>query len=77
MCLGAIPWSGVREVVTGASDADARAIGFDEGYKPDDWQGMLAQRGIRVTSDILPAAAREVLQLYRQRGGHIYSSRET
>ncbi len=28
MCLGAICWSGVKQVVCGARDADARAIGF-------------------------------------------------
>src|SRR5512136_1453019 len=37
MCLGAIPWSGVRRLVCGGRDEDARAIGFDEGAKPADW----------------------------------------
>ena len=37
MCLGAIPWSGVRKLMTGATDKDARNIGFDEGAKPRDW----------------------------------------
>ncbi|MDQ6996724.1 MAG: nucleoside deaminase, partial [Mariprofundus sp.] len=31
MCFGAIPWSGIRHLVCAAGDADARAIGFDEG----------------------------------------------
>ena len=31
MCLGAIPWSGIKRVVTSATDSDARSIGFDEG----------------------------------------------
>ena len=31
MCLGAVPWSGVRRLVCGATDADAREVGFDEG----------------------------------------------
>lgn len=36
MCLGAIPWSGVRRVVCGARGEDACEIGFDEGAKPAD-----------------------------------------
>ena len=31
MCLGATPWSGVRGLLCGARDEDARAVGFDEG----------------------------------------------
>ena len=45
MCLGAICWSGIKQVVCGARDEDARAIGFDEGPKPKDWVSSLEQRG--------------------------------
>jgi tRNA(Arg) A34 adenosine deaminase TadA len=37
MCLGAIPWSGVRHLVCGVRDENAEEIGFDEGIKPPDW----------------------------------------
>src|SRR5210317_2088333 len=39
MCLGAIPWSGIKSIVCGARDEDARTIGFDEGEKPTQWVG--------------------------------------
>jgi tRNA(Arg) A34 adenosine deaminase TadA len=64
MCLGAIPWSGVKRVVCGARDEDARAIGFDEGSKPADWQQALTSRGIEVQTDVLRKAAAAVLQRY-------------
>lgn len=48
MCLGAIPWSGVTRVYTGALDVDARAVGFDEGLKPTPWQRALTSRGIEL-----------------------------
>lgn len=73
MCLGAIPWSGVRQVITGARDCDARAVGFDEGQKVADWQGGLRDRGIEVVTDIQRDAAREVLEAYRDLGGSIYN----
>lgn len=76
MCFGAIPWSGVRELVTGARDADARAIGFDEGPKPTDWAGALRARQITVTTDVLADSARQVLKDYQTQGGHLYNSRE-
>lgn len=76
MCFGAIPWSGVRHLATGASSEDARAIGFDEGPKPDSWIAELESRGIRVTPGVERAAARDVLQLYARTGGHIYNSRK-
>jgi tRNA(Arg) A34 adenosine deaminase TadA len=73
MCLGAIPWSGLRRVVCGAHGEDAAAIGFDEGVKPADWIGALRQRGIEVIRDMEREDARAVLQQYGQTGGLIYT----
>jgi tRNA(Arg) A34 adenosine deaminase TadA len=76
MCFGAVPWSGVKRLVTGARDEDARRIGFDEGPKLPNWKAALEERGIAVTTDILREAAAEVLRDYLTSGGHIYNSRE-
>jgi len=76
MCLGAIPWSGVRSVVCGARDEDARAIGFDEGSKPDNWVKSLEDRGISVRQDVLREQAKAVLLAYSERGGLIYNARK-
>jgi len=73
MCLGAILWSGVGRVVSGATDADARAIGFDEGPKPVDWTAQLAERGITVRAGLLRDEARKVLEDYARCGGTIYN----
>ncbi len=73
MCLGAIPWSGVQSVLCGASEADARAAGFDEGAKPDNWQQTLKSRGITVTENILQAEAAKILKEYATAGGKIYN----
>jgi len=76
MCLGAVPWSGIRRVVCGARGEDACAIGFDEGAKPVDWLGELRRRGIEVVRDLLRDEARAVLQEYAQAGGIIYNARQ-
>lgn len=73
MCLGAIPWSGVRRLVCGAREGDARAIGFDEGDKHPDWQAGLERRGIAVTRDVLRPTAATLLQFYKAEGGIIYN----
>lgn len=73
MCLGAIPWSGVRRVVCGARDEDARAIGFDEGHKPSGWVDLLEKQAITVVRDVLRERARQVLLDYARRGGVIYN----
>ena len=75
MCLGAIPWSGVRRLICGARDEDARYIGFDEGAKPPDWVASLEARGIAVLRDVLREEARAVLQHYADTGGVIYNPR--
>ncbi|MCD6288387.1 MAG: nucleoside deaminase [Candidatus Hydrogenedentes bacterium] len=75
MCLGSVPWSGIRRLVCGARDEDARAIGFDEGTKPADWVRSLESRRIDVVRDILRDDVRGLLEWYRDRGGTIYNSR--
>lgn len=73
MCFGAVPWSGVTRLVCGARDADARAIGFDEGAKLPDWQQALENRGITVLRDVLREDAAAILQDYARSGGLIYN----
>ena len=74
MCLGAIPWSGVRSIVCGARDEDARSIGFDEGDKPSGWINSLESRGISVIRDVLREQAKAILLEYDGRGGLIYNA---
>jgi tRNA(Arg) A34 adenosine deaminase TadA len=76
MCLGATPWSGVRHLVCGARDEDARAVGFDEGAKMVEWVGSLEDRGISVELGVLREEAVAVLQEYAALGGEIYNSRQ-
>jgi tRNA(Arg) A34 adenosine deaminase TadA len=72
MCMGAIPWSGIRRVVVAARDEDVRAIGFDEGDKPVDWIAAYSRRGIDVTQDVLRCEAVRVLRDYAAHGGALY-----
>jgi tRNA(Arg) A34 adenosine deaminase TadA len=76
MCFGATPWSGVRRLICGARDEDARSIGFDEGPKLPDWESALEERGIEVSRDVLREEAASVLRHYAETGGVIYNSRE-
>ncbi len=76
MCLGAIPWSGVRRVICGARGEDACAIGFDEGAKPEEWIESLKLRGIEVVTEVLRPEAQAILRDYRAFGGVIYNTRQ-
>lgn len=75
MCLGAVIWSGVRRVVCAARGADAVAVGFDEGPKPDAWIEELRRRGIHVVRDLCREEAVAVLRDYAAGGGPIYNAR--
>ncbi len=75
MCLGAVPWSGVRHLVCGARDDDAAGIGFDEGPKPAEWVKSLEERGITVVRDVCRGEAASVLRQYAEMGGEIYNAR--
>jgi len=74
MCFGAVPWSGVKSLVCGARDEDARSIGFDEGPKLANWVEALEQRGISVVRDVLREEATAVLREYAEGGGTIYNA---
>ena len=76
MCFGALPWSGIRHLVCGARDEDARAIGFDEGPKMVNWQVALQQRGISVETEICRGDAIAILQDYAAQNGEIYNARQ-
>ena len=75
MCLGAVPWSGVRRLVCGARDADAREVGFDEGLKPRRWREHLESLGIEVVCDVLREEARAVLVEFARAGRNAYNAR--
>ena len=74
MCFGSVPWSGVSRLVCAARDQDARAVGFDEGPKLDDWQAALEEREIDVVCDLLRGEAKAVLENYAESGGLIYNA---
>jgi tRNA(Arg) A34 adenosine deaminase TadA len=76
-CFGALVWAGVRRLVCGATTADAEAVGFDEGPKPDDWVGVLERRGISVRQGVQRAEAERVLRRYLANGGPIYGKAAT
>ena len=76
-CFGALVWAGVRRLVCGATTADAEAVGFDEGPKPDGWVGVLERRGISVRLGVQRADADRVLRSYLARGGFIYGKAAT
>ena len=74
MCLGAVLWSGVRRVLTGAGREDALAIQFDEGPVFPESYAYLETRGITIVRGVLREQAAAVLQLYREHGGPIYNA---
>jgi tRNA(Arg) A34 adenosine deaminase TadA len=73
MCLGAALWSGVSRVVWSALREDANRLGFDEGPVFPESHAYLTERGIALDGGVLRDEGREVLELYRGRGGTIYN----
>jgi tRNA(Arg) A34 adenosine deaminase TadA len=73
MCLGAIPWSGVRSLMCGATKEDAEAAGFDEGARSAEWVEVLARRGIDVRTRVLREKAARVMERYAGSGKTVYN----
>lgn len=77
MCLGAVCWSGVRDVVYSASSQEVEQItGFDEGPVPENVVSVLTSRGISVTENFMQSEGIDVLKLYVEQGGFIYNARK-
>lgn len=74
MCLTGILWSGISKIETAARGKDAEKIGFDEGFKPDNWTQALREKKIEVTTDILREKALPILEKYGKIG-NIYNGR--
>lgn len=72
MCLGAVFWSGVSSLVTGATKRDAEAIGYDEGPVFPESYAYLEQKGVAVVREVMRAEARGLLAAYQAAGGVIY-----
>ena len=72
MCLGAIHWSGVSSVITGATRQDAEDTRFEEGPVFPESYRYLEQRGVTFTREVLREEARAVLRLYATMSGEIY-----
>jgi tRNA(Arg) A34 adenosine deaminase TadA len=73
MCLGAVLWSGVRRVVSGASREDAMALGFEEGPVFAESYRYLEAREVAFVREVARGEARGVMEEYRRRGGPIYN----
>jgi tRNA(Arg) A34 adenosine deaminase TadA len=74
MCLGAVLWSGVRRIVTGADRDDATALNFEEGPVFPQSYAYLEERGVAITRSVMRQEAAAVLELYRRQGGQIYNA---
>lgn len=74
MCLGAVLWSGVRRLVTGADRDDAAALSFEEGPVFPQSYAYLEERGVAITRGVLRQEAAGVLELYHRQGGQIYNA---
>jgi tRNA(Arg) A34 adenosine deaminase TadA len=73
MCLGAALWSGLTRILCGARRDDARSLGFEEGPVFPESYRYLEGRGLEIVRNVAGDEAREVLELYRQKGGTIYN----
>jgi tRNA(Arg) A34 adenosine deaminase TadA len=74
MCYGGVIWSGVSEVVFGATAKDIETInGFDEGPLPSDWIAQLENRGIHVIAEYQREEAIVAHRQYRELEAHVYT----
>ena len=74
MCLGAVLWSGLKRMVTGADRDDATALSFEEGPVFPQSYAYLEERGVAIARGVLRREAAAVLELYRRQGGQIYNA---
>ncbi len=72
MCVGAIMWSGIKEVYYGVSSKEVeKTTGFDEGFKPH-WFREFKKRGIIVYGNIESELGRQELENYMDEKKTVY-----
>lgn len=72
MCIGAIMWSGIKNVYYGIpSEIVEKITGFDEGFKPN-WIEEFKKRGITVYGNIAPEIGENALKAYIENGHKVY-----
>ena len=72
MCIGAIMWSGIKNVYYGVpSEVVEKITGFDEGFKPA-WIEEFKKRGITVYGNIVPELGEKALREYVENGHKVY-----
>ena len=76
MCYGATIWSGIKRLVIAGQGKELEEItGFDEGPRPDDWEGELNKRGIKVINNVLREEAVNVYKEFRDNNNFVYNAR--
>ncbi len=77
MCYGAIPWSGIRSVVIGASGEQIESIaGFDEGPIHPQWRDEYRKRGIEIIENVLAEQACQMFREFIASGQPVYNARQ-
>lgn len=72
MCIGAIMWSGIKNVYYGVPSKIVEDLtGFDEGFKPN-WFDEFKKRGIKVYGNICADQGARVLENYVKDKKDIY-----
>ena len=72
MCIGAIMWSGIKEVYFSVtSDKVEKITGFDEGFKQH-WFEEFKKRGIEVYGNIETSLGEKQLENYVNSGKTVY-----
>ncbi|RIL09723.1 MAG: hypothetical protein DCC75_05905 [Proteobacteria bacterium] len=75
MCVGALHWSGISTLVTGATNQDVQELGgFDEGPIHPGWEQELSKRGISHKKEVLRSECQTLIQDYKAKGGVVYNS---
>lgn len=77
MCMGAVIWSGVTELVIAGAGPELEDItGFDEGPVPGDWREELHRRGIQTVTDICRDEAVALFKDFASAGSYVYNARQ-
>jgi len=77
MCLGAVLWSGVRQLTIAGDGPELEDItGFDEGPVHHEWRTELQQRGITLVENVLRDEAIKAYKEFAAAQKFVYNARQ-